>query len=530
MILLLILLVPLERIAAQTVHDVLLKPGQPYEILTPNYPELLEWGKEIKIEWNLKVENNGKMKILCSDVRMIQMQPWDPAACKSVYFSITDGDKESKHCNRGIYDFLYKSSGSQLTLKVVTTNEGSALLKCVAISLADPEPEEIIELHPNGNARKLKITGTHPNLDRLWVFNSPEGTRMSFQCSIHMRPREPVCGWNAVTFNNGKVDEEVCENRDFLWFSKENHAKLRIQLDNTGYGHIDCLAQAVTGPHPNEYENAVSEEVDSSEHGVTPGRKKPSCECGWSNKGVARIINGNETRANEFPWMVHLYVGHETPRGPTGTTCGASIITARHVLTAAHCVFLFELAKPENIEMELAKHDSNKPTGKEIKIGAERLFVRERFLKEGLYSHDIAIILTKERINFSPIVGPVCIEPNAYPIINKNLIIMGWGLTEDGSSSSYLRKGKSVVIDPILCGASGWDVCTTNVPNSFCSGDSGGPLVRLDQETNRYVQKSLVSRGSSCFGGTQISTYVAFFYDWIQEIIKETDPSVQTCY
>ncbi|KAK9499734.1 hypothetical protein O3M35_002724 [Rhynocoris fuscipes] len=528
MILLLILLIPLRDIGAQTVHDVLVKAGEPYDVETPDYPELMKWGEEITVAWNLKVENNAKIKLICFDIRMIQMQPWDND-CKSVYFSVVDGDKEDKRCGSSVRDYMYKSSGSQLTVKVVTTKEGTAQLKCVAISLADPKPEEIVELHPNGRAKKFKIDGS-PNLDRLWVFNSPEGTRMSFQCYVHIRPQKPSCGWSAVTFNNGEVDEEVCDFRDFVWFSKENHAKLRIQIDKYGSGLLECLVQAVTGPHPNEYDNAVSEEVDSSEHGVTPGSRKPSCDCGRANKGVARITYGNETRVNEFPWMVHLHVGHDTRVGHITTSCGASIITARHVLTAAHCVFVSEIAKPENIVMVLGEHDSSKPTGKEVKVGAERVFVREKFLQEGLYSHDIAVILTKERINFSPIIGPVCIEPYEYPIINKALIIMGWGLTEEGSSSSYLRKGKSRVIDPIICGASAWDVCTTNVPNSFCSGDSGGPLVRLNPETNRYVQKSLVSRGNSCFGGTQISTYVAYFYDWIQDIIKETDPSVQTCY
>nr|AQM58331.1 venom s1 protease 28 [Pristhesancus plagipennis] len=530
MILLLIILVSIQYIAAQTVQDVLLQPGQSYEIHTPNYPDILDWGNSITLEWNIKVDNDAKIKLVCPDIRMVQRPPWS-SDCPSVYFSIIDGDKEKKYCSDGIRDLIYKSDGSNLKVKMVTTKDGSGLAKCIAISLGEPKPEEIIELHPNGRAREFKIEGKNPNLDHLWVFNSPEGTRMSFQCTISLDHQEPICGWNAVTFNNGEVDEEVCEFRDFLWFSKANHAKLRIQLDSSGNGRMDCIVQAVTGPHRDEYENAVSEEVDSSEHGVTPGHKKTSCECGWANKGVARIIYGNETRVNEFPWMVHLYVNHIKDDGFMGTTCGASIITARHVLTAAHCVVIDSvLAKPENIRMELAKHDAKKPTGKEIIIGAEQVFVREIYMKEGLYSHDIALIFTKERINFSPVMGPVCLQPNTYPPINRQLIIMGWGKTEDGSFSSYLRKGKSRVIDPLLCGAQNWEVCTTNVPNSFCSGDSGGPLVILNPETNRYSQMSLVSRGSSCFGGTQVSTYVAFFYDWLQEKIKETDPSVQTCY
>ncbi|KAK9499740.1 hypothetical protein O3M35_002726 [Rhynocoris fuscipes] len=530
MMLLIILLVSIKYITAQTVHDVQLKPGKSYEIITPKYPDIMDWGKDITVEWNINAENDAKIKLVCPDIRMVQLQPWG-SDCPSVYFSIIDGDKETQKCGSGIRDFIYKSNGSNLKVKLVATKEGNGLAKCTAISMGEPEPKEIIVMHPNRRARRFKIEGNSPNLDNLWVFNSPEGTRMSFKCSIALDNQKPICGWNAVTFNNGETDEEVCEYRDFLWFSKANHAKLRIQLDSAGNGRMDCIVQAVTGPHADEYENAVSEEVDSSEHGVTPGRKKTSCDCGRANKGVARIIYGNETRPNEFPWMVHMYVNHITKDGTTGTTCGASIITERHVLTAAHCV-VWEgvLAKAENIRMELAKHDADKPTGKEVMIGGEQVFVREIYMREGLYSHDIALIFTKERINFSPVIGRVCIEPNMYPTINRQLILMGWGKTEDGTFSKYLRRGKSRVMDPILCGAQDWEVCTTNVPNSFCSGDSGGPLVRLNPETNRYSQFSLVSRGSSCFGGTQISTYVAFFYDWLQEKIKETDPSVQMCH
>lgn len=62
------------------------------------------------------------------------------------------------------------------------------------------------------------------------------------------------------------------------------------------------------------------------------------CQCGLSNgKGVQdapihRVINGQEALPNEFPWQVALVrAGGHTP------ICGGSIISDRHVLTAAHC-------------------------------------------------------------------------------------------------------------------------------------------------------------------------------------------------
>lgn len=45
----------------------------------------------------------------------------------------------------------------------------------------------------------------------------------------------------------------------------------------------------------------------------------------------AKIVNGKETRENEFGWAVTL-----ARRGQF--YCGGTLITKKHVLTAAHCI------------------------------------------------------------------------------------------------------------------------------------------------------------------------------------------------
>uniref|UniRef100_A0AB38ZER6 Venom S1 protease 44 n=1 Tax=Oncocephalus sp. TaxID=2944721 RepID=A0AB38ZER6_9HEMI len=516
--------------AGHDVHNVQLPTGQPYHISNDNYPKLMPMEDHI-VEWNLQVASDAKIKFVCIDLRMIQMQPWSEQ-CKAVYMSVEDGRGETKACASSVPRFVHVSDGPTLKVRMVTSKDGTALFKCVALNMGDPKPAEVVKMDPHGRVRTFKVNYNRetasPYLDRLWVFESTRGSRMSFQCDISISNENP-CRLSAVRFNNGETDVETCDPQHVVWFSKENKAKLRVQLGENGWGYMQCLVQAITGPNADEFENIPANDEDSSEYGVTPGTKQTSCKCGWSNKKGGRIIHGHEAGVNEYPWMVHMYVDHEVETKTFNSHCGASIITKRHILTAAHCLVAAKVAKPENIKLVLAEHDNTKPTGNEVTVTGQQVFIKQTFLEKGLDVDDIALIFIKETIEFSDIIGPICIEPKPYSLINRDLTIMGWGITEEQRFSTYLRKGKSRYMDPELCGASPWDVCVTSKPSSLCNGDSGGPLVWLDKETNRYTQISLVSRGH-CNSRQLMTTLVAYYYDWIQEIIKATDPSAHTCH
>ena len=64
------------------------------------------------------------------------------------------------------------------------------------------------------------------------------------------------------------------------------------------------------------------------------GKNDPNCGLRGPKSTFARIVNGVETEPHQYPWMVSMQ--YELPQRRVHF-CGASIISDRWLLTAAHC-------------------------------------------------------------------------------------------------------------------------------------------------------------------------------------------------
>lgn len=63
----------------------------------------------------------------------------------------------------------------------------------------------------------------------------------------------------------------------------------------------------------------------------------PSPDTCGEDAGEDRIIGGNVTNIDQYPWLA--LVEYRNSRSSISLGCGASLISKRYVITAGHCVF-----------------------------------------------------------------------------------------------------------------------------------------------------------------------------------------------
>lgn len=136
------------------------------------------------------------------------------------------------------------------------------------------------------------------------------------------------------------------------------------------------------------------------------------CEGGVCN----RIVGGSKMKRGEWPFLVALYhVGRES------FFCGGTLITSKHVVTAAHCIrdkylsFAFAAA---DIVILLGRSDVSKVVEQNSTTrDVSEIHVNPGWklgINEVKWDADIAILVMNEAVKFSKYIQPACLpeHPN----------------------------------------------------------------------------------------------------------------------
>lgn len=286
------------------------------------------------------------------------------------------------------------------------------------------------------------------------------------------------------------------------------------------------------------------------------------CYCGIPNTREEpkpysnRIVGGENTLLGEYPWQVSLlYQGVIKNH-----MCGGSLVSSRHVVTAAHCT--------QNLTPDLLG----------VAVGYTNLSISEQENRsiinvveirdhpkykgpENHYEYDISVLVLEQDIDLTkyPNIKPVCLpqvrsgqQTTKGWYADDMAIVSGWGLTDffNGTYPQHLKDVMVKVLPKGECGQLSYYIRDSQIcaghqdgGKDACSGDSGGPLVTRDPDNNSGMTLvGVVSAGSTCadkeFPGLYANVKQISSTGWLDQQIegakmcspppKQTNPSVTT--
>nr|XP_056716511.1 suppressor of tumorigenicity 14 protein [Euleptes europaea] len=251
-----------------------------------------------------------------------------------------------------------------------------------------------------------------------------------------------------------------------------------------------------------------------------------NCNCGTrSFTKKSRIVGGLDAEAGEWPWQVSLHVGSE------GHTCGASVVSEKWLVTAAHCFHDANFARFSNPKSWIAfmglldQRDRSNPSVQ--RRGIKRIITHPDF-NDFTYDNDIAVMELDSPITFTKQVQPICLPDSSHKFpAGQVLHVTGWGATaEHGAGAIILQKAEIRVINQTICESLMPGLLTSRMMcvgileggTDACQGDSGGPLTSIEANGKMFLA-GVVSWGDGCARRNKPGAYsrVPQFRNWIRE-------------
>ncbi|XP_078540549.1 prothrombin isoform X2 [Lissotriton helveticus] len=198
-----------------------------------------------------------------------------------------------------------------------------------------------------------------------------------------------------------------------------------------------------------------------------------------------RVVKGEDAEPGSAPWQVMLF-----KKQPQELICGASLISDRWVLTAAHCIFYPPWDKnytTEDILVRIGKHYRtklmlNRHKGRVSGWGN---------LQETWTSGGQALPQALQQVNL-PIVDQETCKASTKIKVTSNMFCAGYKPDEPNRGDA-------------------------------CEGDSGGPFVMKSPDDDRWYQVGIVSWGEGCDrdGKYGFYTHLHRMRQWMMKTIEK---------
>jgi len=241
------------------------------------------------------------------------------------------------------------------------------------------------------------------------------------------------------------------------------------------------------------------------------------------------IVNGKDSEyAGKFPWQGSLqyrknegyYYGH---------TCGASLVSSRWAVTAAHCVVdnYNNLRLPSQMSVIFGANELSKSyVGKPVRYEIQQIIKHESYDPDStkIYN-DIALLKFKSDVETNSYVKTIDLVDEGEDVTGYTCRISGWGLLYGGAPSTpdHLQYLDTDVLSGSSCSRylgnyHGSHLCTMKAGSSACQGDSGGPLACSPDYGSTWKLAGAASFvfGSCSTSAPSVYSSVAYNRNWIR--------------
>ncbi|XP_041098456.1 ST14 transmembrane serine protease matriptase a, partial [Polyodon spathula] len=326
-----------------------------------------------------------------------------------------------------------------------------------------------------------------------------------------------ACKSDQAKCRNGKCISKkmLCDRRDDCGDgSDESECETTTVIDCTEFSYMCKNKQCINKKNP-ECDGVE----DCADHSDEAG-----CNCGTRPYKTSRIVGGQNAEEGEWPWQVSLHV-----KG-AGHTCGASVISNRWLVTAAHCVqddAKVKYSQASVWEAYMGLHAQGQLGKLTVKSNIKRIVPHPNY-NTYTFDNDIALMELDSPVTLSSLIWPICLPESTYVFpAGKSVWITGWGATKEGGfGATVLQKAEVRIINDTVCASLMSDLtsrmmCAGVLTGGVdaCQGDSGGPLSSIESN-GRLFLAGVVSWGDGCARRNKPGVYtrVTMYRGWITQV------------